>query len=187
MPTVCLHPWATSQGAREETWAALDAIRRWGPVVVVDAPCLVARDYARALESVWDRGWTVLVVEHDLVPDLDAVHRLLTCHEPVCTQAYPLHPLTTRLPGAVWSPRTWDGHTYSWVESGAEVADAFGLGCTLFRPAAQLLMPARYWRDTDWWLLDSRLSELARAARLRAHVHWPSIRHLHGEPAGVQL
>ena len=187
MPTVLLHPWATSGGARAETWAALDPIRRWGPVVVVDAPCILPTDYGDALAAVWGRGWDVLVVEHDVIPTLDAVHQLLTCTGPVCAAAYPLHPLTTRLDGSVWSPKSWDGHHYQWVESGADHADTFGLGCTLIRGRLQQLLPADQWRGQPWIMLDTVLSELTRARGVPVHVHWPSVRHLHGEPAGAGL
>lgn len=185
MPTVLVHPWATAGGAREETWAALEPIRRWGPVAVVDAPCILPQDYGHALAAVWGRGWDVLVVEQDVVVDLDQVHRLMTCRGPVCAQAYPLHPSTTRLPESVWSPKAWQGHAYSWVPSGTEWADTFGLGCTLIRQELQQLVPAHEWQDQPWWMLDTVISDLAHRRQLPAHVHWPSIRHLHGEPLEV--
>ena len=186
-PTLLLHPWSALGGASEATWAALEPIRRWGPLPVLDAPCLRDTDYAEALASVWDLGWDLLVVEHDLVPTLDCVRRLATCSGPVCAQAYPLHPQTTRLPRSVWSPKVWDGHRYLWVEALAERADAFGLGCTVLRGQFQRAVPASLWRRQPWWQLDTVLSGLARERRLQAHVHWPSISHLHGEPVAVPV
>lgn len=45
--------------------------------------------YWQLLSSLWADGQDVVIVEHDVIPDADAIEDLLDCPEPWCAQPYP--------------------------------------------------------------------------------------------------
>jgi len=182
MPALVLHPWAPRGGAREETWTALAMIRRSGLVAVQDVPCRDPGDYTRALSSLWGRGHDLIIVEHDLVPGIAEVAALIRCDHRICAWGYLVHTATTRRRESVVAHSCFDGHQLVPVKAGASFADTFSLGFTMMRREFQSLVPAQLWGGATWEVLADRLYELARERGVRAHLHWPVIQHLHGDP-----
>lgn len=185
MGTVVLHPYALDGGAQDATWEALDAVRRWGAVAVLDAPCDDWGDYARWLVTLWGKGHQLLIVEHDLVVTVETIAGLVGCRQPVCAQAYQVHGASTGLEHSRVVHQVRGEHGLEPASLGAEFTDAFGLGCTLLRREFQAAVPPQTWAGSTWRELDTVLSAQMRRRGMRCHVHWPEIRHLHGDLVGV--
>lgn len=154
------------------TWAVLDQLRRHGRHVVVDWPTSDPLDNAAALQFFWNRGKALCVLEQDVAPTLEQLVALERCTTAdICNQA--THCGGAAQLGYDFRVRREDS-SLRWGAAGDEWADAWPLGCTVFRPAAMRripAVPAKPWNELD--------TTLSFALGGRAHVHWPAAAHNH--------
>lgn len=156
-------------------------LRRHGRHIVIDWPTQGQKSYGEAISWCWDRGHTLLTIEHDLVPELEHLIALEACQQAlICQQAYMLHFGSVASAAGVYAFRVATVDGMRWGELDEQWADWFTLGCTVFKPEAMARIGAWSAPDNDGWAAqDTWLSRFSRELGLRAHVHWPAIQHHH--------
>jgi hypothetical protein len=163
MRVVCPY---TPAGLRDETRAALAGLGR--PVDMVDVSGADTA-YADLVEGLWAAGADFLLVEHDMIPTVEAVERMERCGQWWCACPYAVN-----------------------HQAGEEI---IGFGFTRFR--AQLLTAepdaalaaGRWqgqWPPRHWACIDSRLARVLTARvdpstghGWLPHRHRPGVGHLH--------
>ena len=121
--------------------------------------------YFRLLADLWSDlpdGEPLAVVEHDMVPDAAAWPGLWACHEPWCTQPYPISDGAARCVDCLGCVR-WSGRLR------AELPDLFG---HIARVRVSSTPP------TTWSVLDTYVKRELTVRGYRAHPHG-SAGHLH--------
>jgi len=123
--------------------------------------------YWREICARWTGKDDLLTVEHDIEIHGTVLPGFTACPEPWCVYPYELHP-------------------GRWID--------FGLGCTRFRPAAQLaaspdaiqakpgLCSRCHGQPGCWAHLDCKIYWAMTEAGIERHVHWPAVMHHHGSP-----
>ena len=78
----------TPAGLRDATRQALEALG--GPVEMVDVSA-TDHAYAALVAGLWAAGDTFLLVEHDMIPTLEAVTAMQECRRWWCANPYPVN------------------------------------------------------------------------------------------------
>jgi hypothetical protein len=157
----------TPAGLQPATTAALESLGR--PVEWVD----VSGDdhaYFRALSGLWADQTDFLLVEHDMVPTVDAVTEMETCRRWWCTNPYPCNQWGTLIEVAF-------GFTRFRAELMAAEPDAFAATV-----AVPVMVNGHQWPARHFQGLDCRFDCVMGARRYRQHAHPAVIEHLHVYP-----
>lgn len=183
--TLLIHCYSPTERPKDqvETWSFLETVRRERPAIdVVDIACVNEGDYPRAWVDHWDHPGTIVNLEHDLVPTLEALDELIECPQELCTQGYKIYPLSTARKGEVFAQRLAanDPARYDrWIAEGDLYADFTGLGFVkIDHQARSVLMPPTE-DETTWTGWDFTLSNSFYKLGKCWHVHWPAITHNH--------
>ena len=163
MAYMVFHPFAPTVRPSDQvgTWTFLRRFESIGRVPVAHLPCLEPCDYAHWLDRWWSFAGDLVIVEHDVVPSLDALDGFVGCPQAFCAADYRLSS------GELWSKVT--DH------------DCLGLSClkgslresVKARPA----VPKVPYGDLAY--------ELGRRLGVRAHLH-PQVTHNHSLVAATE-
>lgn len=107
--------------------------------------------YRQLLQTIWEQGETVVLVEHDVVPWPGAIEELAGCSGLWCACTY-------RINGGI--------------------GIFHGLGCTKISGALMQQLPNLWDEPGEWSVLDQRLWFAAREIRQEPHGHRPPVIHL---------
>lgn len=137
-------------------------------------PCAEPGDYHRGLQSVWEDGFTLCVVEHDMEVSDDLIASLLGCPEPFCTWAYALYFPSTSRPEPHYAQRVGlkPPAGGDWVSEGESWCHYTGIGFCKIAPEVRV----RPLESCHWSHLDV---SVAKACDGRVHIHWPEVEHDH--------
>jgi len=146
---------------------------------IVECPCEGDDDYENGFRSLWGED-DLIILEHDVVPTLDALLALADCGRDLCAQAYQFYFRSNDAPGEMLGFNmcrvVLPGGAQGYVPDGADQADFVGFGMTKiarhFQVNNRLDLPAGRWGD-----LDSRFCEWVRGRGFTWHVHWPYVKH----------
>ncbi len=109
--------------------------------------------YWRLLKEIWEKGETVTIVEHDILPWPSAIEEMLAC------------------------PAIWCGYSYD--QRGIGLYHSFG--CVKF--TSELMKQTRHiWDDVEdrhWSKLDTQFEWKTFQLGIRPHQHRPAVIHLH--------
>lgn len=139
--------------------------------------CLENEDYFNYLGYYWGLG-DFIILEHDNLPTLEMLDRLVSCKEILCVQAYPKHFPEKDVCMHRKSINPVPDKAYAWLNEGEEWADRWGLGVAKITKAAQDMV--NFQDIPSYWMnIDNELSKRYEALGIKAHVHWPAAVHNH--------
>lgn len=141
---------------------------------VYDQKCVDDYDYGKFIARHWG-GHDIIIIEHDMVFDIDILRKLARCPNPLCVQAYP-SPFDRNIRGRrELMHRDTEGN---WKLVPAKWADRIGFGLAKITTSIQEAIPATSFFDTPWYHLDTAFSERLVTQGIKAHIHYPVIKHL---------
>ena len=149
-----------------------DILIRWDTFLT---PCTKPDDYEKAVKQVWGLD-DLLIWEHDIIPTLTMLEDLAACPWPVCAQAYKLYPATTVLPAPAYAHRRT---ACEFINEGDEFCNLVGFGLTKISLDVQNKIDPNIFDVNTWRSLDTVFSLKMLSLGIRAHVHWPEVRHNH--------
>lgn len=145
--------------------------------------CRTDDDYESGLRSIWGSNTDIVVVEHDIQADQQHIDELLRCPAPLCAFAYDVYPVTTGLDRPVIAHLNASEYGYDWISPGDHWADHAALGLTKLGRLARAFVKDWAADETDakgsWRNLDTRISKAMSKERLKYHIHWPKVEHVH--------
>lgn len=114
--------------------------------------------YWKLLSGIWERGDSVVIVEHDVLPWPGAIEELVACPMPWCSYTYHRFVSPTRM----------------------GVGDYQGFGCCKFEKRLMKDNPAVFsdMKDHHWSQLDTQFEYAMWTRNLRPHHHRPAVIHL---------
>ena len=143
----------------------------------------IPSEYEKAVLSSWGKD-DLLVIEHDIVPTLQAILQIEYCKYPICANDYPFHRIdASQKPYTRSSCRVviYDnkvGHEHR-IDSTDDWADFVGLGFTRFRKKF-MKKNKPGWKDGTWIDLDTRISHWTHEiVNMQWHIHRPPLMHNH--------
>lgn len=143
---------------------------------VAGIECVGNHDYWRGLERHWDKGQTLVIVEHDIGVSDDLIQGLLDCPHPQCTYAYKLYWPSTYTLGEHYAQR--HGMNGAWVEEGAPICDFTGIAFCKVAPGA-FKRGSLTDEDHESWHWTEVDIAVTKATEGPWHVHWPAVEHSH--------
>jgi hypothetical protein len=114
--------------------------------------------YGNLLRELWAERETVVIIEHDIVPNHGCVEELFGC-------------------SAIWC-----AFSYQWRNEFGEVGVGLShqLGCTKISAHLMNALPDLWNEPCHWSLCDQRLFFAAREIGREPHLHRPAVIHLKG-------
>ena len=156
---------------------------------VLGVECLTEFSYWAGVSSVWQKGYTVINIEHDMERSDELVAGLLECPHPLCAYAYTVYPTALgRYIYCATRDRITDaefdaGLRPGWIIEGEEWADWSSIGFCKIAPSAQLQpLDKMFWQWFEHTINRSatRTTQVGhQAVRNRWHIHWPEVTHYH--------
>jgi hypothetical protein len=126
-------------------------------------------DYFDLLSGLWAERRDFLIVEHDMVPEPDMVEMMAFCSGWWCVNPYESN---------AWGQRAERAFGFTRFRAELMAAEPDAFSATVKYRHLQVL--GRRWPEHHWRGLDCRFDCVMGDRRLyRAHVHEPSIQHLH--------
>ena len=171
---------------------------------VLGVECVSEFSYWQGVSSVWQKGLTVVNVEHDMEFSDDLVAGLLDCPHDLCAYAYSVYPTALgRYIYCATRDRITDeefdqGKRPGWITGPAdEWADWSSIGFCKIAPAAQTApLDKMFWQWFEHCInrvTTATVQQGSLAIRRRWHIHWPEVQHhhdyhgLHGDPVPDHL
>lgn len=186
-PAVLLHCFTDAPRTRETTaWLRDHTAELETFEVRVDSRLMQGDgDYYNAWASLWYEAVTIINLEHDIVPTVEAIASLARCAYPACTQYYRGRPPSADTPMVfrevpIWEPES--GQSYMSADSVRDgIPDfcdrtGFGLVKLDYRTRVRHPLPVE---NVGWLTLDSVYTGniKMREPCFKWHVHGPEVRH----------
>lgn len=136
--------------------------------------------YWHALAEDWDKGDNLVIIEHDMVPNVAHMQAFESCHYPFCTVPY-------KMPNGNWSLFMMDlnhmvgdyplvipyNMPVKWIEGSA-------IGLVRITKMGQKLIDLPRHLQQHWSLIDVWLSyQMKQTADIMWHVHYPPVAQIH--------